>query len=127
MLKKDKRNAQERQYDKRYGVKWGSADDHYESDMQGIITLADAIKNMAALSSLDLTSNGPIRADTLVAVSQALKRHVIEHHQACHLIGHALMTRDLRALLVATYTLNPRCWLPAIGTVHLCKEIALWL
>jgi hypothetical protein len=53
MLKKDNRDN----HDKRYGVKWGSADDHYESDMQGINTLADAIKNMGALTSLDISSN----------------------------------------------------------------------
>jgi hypothetical protein len=37
------------------------------------------------------------------------------------------MTRDVRALLVATYNLNPRCWLLAIRKEQLCKDIATWL
>jgi hypothetical protein len=36
---------------------WGSLDSHYESDMQGCIALADAIKVMGAMTSLNLANN----------------------------------------------------------------------
>jgi Ran GTPase-activating protein (RanGAP) involved in mRNA processing and transport len=55
MLKKDNRSD----YDQKYlGDAWGSTDDHYESgDMQGVLILADAIKDMEAMSVFDLSKN----------------------------------------------------------------------
>jgi hypothetical protein len=66
----------------------------------------------------------------LVALSRATKDHAIKHQRACIcLIGHERMTKDLRALLVATCNLDLKYlhWLPTIGTETLCKEIARWL
>jgi hypothetical protein len=57
-LKKDPRDS----LDQQYGDKWGSKDEHYESDMQGIIAIATAIPDMRALIKLDISENG-IRAE----------------------------------------------------------------
>jgi hypothetical protein len=56
----------------RIGVQWGSADDHYERDMQGIATLADALKDMGALLVLSLKSNN-LRAHGGKALAAGLK------------------------------------------------------
>jgi hypothetical protein len=53
LLKQDGRSG----YDKRNGGVWGSTDGHYGSDMQGVLTLADAIKDMRALISLHVGQN----------------------------------------------------------------------
>jgi Leucine-rich repeat (LRR) protein len=58
-LKQDPRNDYDK---KKYGsqkhIKWGSEDWHYESDMSGIIALANAIENNgAALTSLNVSNN----------------------------------------------------------------------
>jgi hypothetical protein len=97
----------------------------------GIIALANAIPDMGALASLDLTKNG-IGAGPMASISRVLKRRAIQHQRACAcLVGHELTTKDVRALLVATYNLNPRCWLLAIRKEQLCKDIvhdiATWL
>jgi hypothetical protein len=39
------------------GAKWGRDDDHYDTDMSGVTTLANAIKDMGALTALNLASN----------------------------------------------------------------------
>jgi hypothetical protein len=93
----------------------------------GVIALATAIKDMRALASLDLTKNG-IGAGDMASISRVLKGRAIQHQRACAcLVGHELTTKDVRALLVATYNLNPRCWLLAIRKEQLCKDIAMWL
>ena len=98
----------------------------------GIITLADAIADMAALCSLDLSRNN-IFADGVAFITAALKTHAIEHQRPCISIRlgdqdqHFLArTKDLRALLVATSNLNPSHCMPAISD-DLLKEIAEWL
>ena len=82
---------------------------------------------MGALSSLDFSANGMWAGD-MSSIIDALKEHAIQHQRACTcLVGYELVTKDLRALLVATYNLNPRCWLLAIRKDNLCKGIATWL
>jgi hypothetical protein len=98
----------------------------------GIITLADAIADMAALCSLDLSRNN-IGADGVAIITATLKTHAIENQRPC--IGIRLgdqdqhfwaRTKDLRALLVATSNLNPSHCMPAISA-YLLKDIAEWL
>jgi hypothetical protein len=79
------------------------------------------------LLSLDFSANG-MGASDMSSIIDVLKEHAIQHQRACTcLVGYELVTKDLRALLVATYNLNPRCWLLAIRIEQLCKDIASWL
>jgi hypothetical protein len=65
-------------------------------------------------------------ADVMVLIVRTLKKHAIEQQRACaDVVGHEPMTKDLRALLVATRNLNRA--LPALGTERLCQKIAMWL
>ena len=70
-LKKDNRSARQKQRDER----WGSKDSHYETNLDGIIALADGIKNSGALTSLDLASNR-LGAEGAKHVAEAIKVHV---------------------------------------------------
>jgi hypothetical protein len=95
----------------------------------GIITLADAIADMAALCSLDLSRNN-IGADGVAFITAALKTHAIEQQRPCINIRLGdqdqhfwARTKDLRALLVATSNLNPPHCMPAISA-YLLKDIA---
>jgi hypothetical protein len=54
------------------GDKWGSKDDHYESDMQGVIALANAIPDMGAMTSLNLANNF-LQAEGAKHIAGALK------------------------------------------------------
>jgi hypothetical protein len=58
---------------KTYGGTWGSKDDHYESDMQGVIALANAIPDMGALSSANLLGNSILaeQAQELVKIMRS--------------------------------------------------------
>jgi uncharacterized protein YecA (UPF0149 family) len=87
---------------------------------------------MGVLSSLDLTNNS-IGADGLAFVTAAMKTYAIEHQRPCISIRLGdqdqqclALTKDLRALMVATSNLSPSHWLPAISIDPL-KEIAAWL
>ena len=65
-------------------------------------------------------------ADVMVLIVRTLKKHAIEQQRACaDVVGNEPMTKDLRALLVATRNLNRT--LPALGTERLCQKIAMWL
>ena len=65
-------------------------------------------------------------ADIMVLIVRTLKKHAIEQQRACaDVVGNEPMTKDLRALLVATRNLNRA--LPALGTERLCQKIAMWL
>jgi Ran GTPase-activating protein (RanGAP) involved in mRNA processing and transport len=62
----------------------------------------------------------------VVSIVRTLKKHAIEQQRACaDVVGNEPMTKDLRALLVATRNLNRT--LPALGTERLCQKIAMWL
>jgi hypothetical protein len=92
-----------------------------------IILAAWLSSDKGGLSSLDLTDNMLGERD-MTTISCVLKEHAIQHQRACAcLVGYEFMTKDLRALLVATYNLDPRCWLLAIRIEQLCKDIASWL
>jgi hypothetical protein len=92
--------------------------------VSGIRALEDAIKGSMVLLSLDLTENR-IETGDMASIIRVLKRRAIQHQRACIcLVGHELTTKDLRALLVATYNLNPRCWLLANRST---LDIATWL
>jgi hypothetical protein len=110
---------------------WGDGDRddrrNFGTDMTGFFALADGILDSGGLSLLDLTDNmlGGLDMASIICV---LKEHAIQHHRACAcLVGYEFMTKDLRALLVATYNLDPRCWLLTIRIEQLCKDIASWL
>jgi hypothetical protein len=93
--------------------------------ISGAAAIADA--NMGYLSSLDLTDN-KLGERAMVSIIRAVKEYAIQHQRACTcLVGYELTTKELRALLVATYHLDPRCWLLAIRKQQLCKDIATWL
>jgi hypothetical protein len=93
----------------------------------GAFALADALRENGVLLSLDLSGN-ILPADVLASIVCVQKAHAIQQHRACIcLVGHELMTRDLRAIFVASYYLNPRCWLPDIATENMLEEIVGWL
>jgi hypothetical protein len=50
---------------------WGERDDHWETDMKGIIALANAIPDMGALTSLNLSSNN-LNAEGAKIVAEAI-------------------------------------------------------
>jgi hypothetical protein len=112
----------------------GNKGNETELDMSGKMTgagdaimLAAEIIDNGGLLSLDLTDNMLGERD-MANIICVLKEHAIQHHRACAcLVGYEFMTKDLRALLVATYNLDPRCWLLAIRIEQLCKDIASWL
>jgi hypothetical protein len=56
------------------GGSWGSEDSHYESVMQGVFILADAIKDMGGISSVNLLKN-KIGSDQAEAFATILKEH----------------------------------------------------
>jgi Leucine-rich repeat (LRR) protein len=104
---------------------------------EGVLVLVNAIKVMDSLTLLDLTNNR-IQADAMGTIIMSLKNHAIEQHRACAYLvpGNVSaadpdmwseITKDLRALLVATYNFNPRCWLPSIAAECLRKDVARWL
>jgi hypothetical protein len=99
---------------------------------EGVVAIANALPDMGALSSLNLSTNN-IGADGVAFITAALKIHAIKHQRLCSYIRlgdqdrHFLaQTKDLRALLVATSNLDPPHCMPAIST-YLLKEIAEWL
>jgi hypothetical protein len=67
--------------EKGYEARWGERDDHWETDMSGVATLADAIKNMRALTSLDISNQadkygcGGLGAEGAKHLAEALKDH----------------------------------------------------
>jgi hypothetical protein len=89
--------------------------------------LAGSYSALSGLSSLDLTANG-IGAGAMAPIIRVVKDHAIRQQRACAcLVGNELMTKDLRALLVATYNLHPRCCRQVIGIEQLYQDIATWL
>jgi hypothetical protein len=94
---------------------------------EGATALANAIKDLRALSSLDLTGNN-IPPNVLASIIHDLKNDAVHRQRACVcLVGHELATKDLRAVFVATHNLTPDCWLPAIAIEQICKAIVMWL
>jgi hypothetical protein len=94
---------------------------------EGIIAIANAIKDMgAAMSSLNLADNG-LGDDDLASIVHNLKMRAIEKKCPCLtcLVAHESMTTDFRALLEATKYFK-RCP-PAIDTDDLWKGIVQWL
>jgi hypothetical protein len=85
-------------------------------------------QNVEALRSLNLIEGNNIPAGDIASIIRDLKKHAINHRRACVcLVGQESTTNDLAELLEATNNLDPRCWLSAIVTEDLCKEIAKWL
>jgi hypothetical protein len=108
MLKKDNHRSD---HDRQYGDAWGSTNGHYEIDMQGVITLADAIKDMGALSVLNLANNqlgGLVLPEGWSEKYTALPEHGYKHtdgrEQDLHpgkpegVIAVANAIRDMRAM-----------------------------
>jgi hypothetical protein len=62
---------------KALGAKWGSNDEHYGSDLQGIIALANVIPDMGALTSLNMSANGLKGAETGKALGDAIATNTV--------------------------------------------------
>jgi hypothetical protein len=79
---------------------------------------------MQGLLSLDLTGDNDIEEGVLASIVRDLKTYAIKESRACIcLVGHELLTKNLRALLVATNNLRATL----LTTKQMCKEIAYWL
>jgi hypothetical protein len=102
-LKKDSRSAYEKEFTDK--CTWGSKDTHYEPDMQGVIALANAIPDMGAMTSLNLSSNC-ICAEGAKHIAESIK------------VGKCVVTVVLATIFLYRPTYAPLTELLLFAVIH---------